>query len=108
MTVPLPSPAALTVRRGWRSNLAVTAASSCMVSVHEPVPWHAPPQPANNQPGAASADRVTSAHTGYSAVQAFPQLIPPGALLTLPLPALLTTRVRRGDGATPTRDESVV
>ena len=56
-----------------------------------PVPkgLHAPPQPAKLKPVCGAAWRVTGAFTGYEFPQVPGQLIPPSALVTIPLPLLL-------------------
>ena len=55
----------------------------------------APDQPANEEPGAAVAVRLTSVPLGKSYEQIEPQLIPAGELVTVPdpLPANATDRV---------------
>ena len=55
-----------------------------------PGPEHAPLQPANTQPLAGAAVRVTCAPTRNPAVHALPQEMPAGALVTVPLPSTET------------------
>lgn len=67
MTVPLPAPDLLTVRRflveAVRLNVAVTGLSVLtIVEQVEEFPEQAPPQPANLDPWAAVAVRVTGVH----------------------------------------------
>lgn len=49
----------------------------------------------NDDPDAAAADKVTVEDVGKLSEQSLPQLIPPGLLVTvpLPLPALVTVKV---------------
>jgi hypothetical protein len=87
VTVPLPVPALLTVRKtsGW--NVAVTLVAAESVTVQVPVPLHPPPlQPANVEPEAAAAAKVTLAPLVKPTEQAVPQLMPVGLLVTVPLP----------------------
>ena len=65
-----------------------------MVTVQVPVPPQPPLQPANVEPPVAAAISVTELPLGKLKLQALPQLIPPGALLTtpVPVPALVTVR----------------
>jgi hypothetical protein len=61
------------------------------------VPEHSPPvQPAKTEPGFAVAERLTAVPSAKLAVQAAPQLIPAGVLVTTPLPgpARVTARLR--------------
>jgi hypothetical protein len=62
------------------------------VKVQLPVPEQAPLQPANTEPPAGVAVRVTEVPVLKLAVQVGPQLMPAGALLTEPLlvPASVT------------------
>lgn len=57
-----------------------------MVTVHLPVPEHAPLQPVNREPDAALALSVTFWPLTKLAEQVAPQLIPAGELVTVPLP----------------------
>ncbi len=72
-----------------------------MVTVQVPVPVQAPLQPAKVEPLAAAALRVTEAPALNAAEQVAPQLMPVGLLVTvpLPLPALLTVRLKVEVGA---------
>ncbi len=60
-----------------------------------------PVQPPNEEPLSALAVRVTGVPSVYASEQSPPQLIPPGALVTEPLPApdLLTLRIRPVTGS---------
>ena len=62
VTVPEPLPTLPTVRPiGRRPNVAVTDWSAFIVSVHGPVPEHAPDQPVNVEPTAVVVFSVTVA-----------------------------------------------
>jgi hypothetical protein len=78
-------------------NVAVTAVAPVIVTAHVPVPVHAPVHPANvdPDPGVGVAVRVTEVPLPNDALQAVPQLIPAGRLVTVPvpLPAKLTVSV---------------
>jgi hypothetical protein len=92
ITLPLPGgPAITTVSVNIGLNVAVTDWGPLRNSVQLPVPEQLPPlHPANANPLAANADRVTLAPLLKLAVQAGGQLIPAGLLLTVPLPATVT------------------
>ena len=53
-------------------------------------PEHAPDQPANVEPAAAAALRVTRVLALKAALQVEPQLMPTGALVTMPAPLTAT------------------
>jgi hypothetical protein len=57
-----------------------------IVTLHAPVPVHAPLQPANVEPAAAVGVSVTIVPVGKLAEQVVGQLIPEGELDTVPLP----------------------
>jgi len=87
VTVPPPVPASVTVSAKVPTlNVAVTDSAALMVTVHVPVPVQAPLHPANVEPEAAAAVRVTEAPLLKVAVQVLGQLIPAGLLVTVPLP----------------------
>jgi hypothetical protein len=67
-----------------------------MVTVQGPAPLQAPLQPAKVEPAAGEGVSVTGVPAAKSAVQAAPQSIPGGLLVTVPLPvpALLTVRLK--------------
>jgi len=64
------------------------------VTVQLPIPLHAPPQPANSQPLAGEAVRVTCVPAAKLALQVEPQSIPAGAHVTAP-PELPITDTER-------------
>jgi hypothetical protein len=58
-----------------------------MITVHEPVPLHPPPdQPAKTEPADGDVVNVTLVPAGYTSVQSDPQLMPAGELVTVPDP----------------------
>src|SRR5204863_623561 len=97
---PLPVPALLTVSVNvWSVNVAVTVVAAESVTVQAPVPEHPPPlQLLKVEPAAGVAVRVTAVPLVKLAEQVAPQLIPAGALVTVPLPvpALLTVSAKVG------------
>jgi len=100
VTVPLPVPALLTVSaKLGRLKVAVTVVAAESVSTQAPVPEHPPPlQPLKVEPAAGVAVSVTTVPLAKLAEQVAPQLIPAGALVTVPLPvpALLTVSAKLG------------
>lgn len=93
VTVPVPLPAKVTVNDDVPTlKLAVTEVAAEMVTVQDPVPLHAPPQPANTESELGVAVSVTLVLSEKDAVQLLPQLMPEGELVTVPapLPELLT------------------
>src|SRR5207247_8405682 len=77
----------------------VTVVAALRVTVQVPVPEHPPPlQPVKVEPAAGVAVSVTAVPLAKLAVQVAPQLIPTGALVTVPLPvpALLTVSAKVG------------
>jgi hypothetical protein len=89
LTVPVPVPARVTVRV-WVVALvlkvAVTDFAAVIGTVQVPVPVQAPLQPANVEPLAAEAVRVTEAPLAKLALHVLPQLMPAGDEVTVPLP----------------------
>jgi hypothetical protein len=73
VTVPLPS--RVTVRVG-PAKVAVALLASLVVTVHMPVPAHAPDHPAKEDPAAAVAVRVTIAPGWNQVVQVVPAVDP--------------------------------
>ena len=81
----------------WMSWIGVSAGGpktavtpDVLVRVHEPVPEHAPVQPANSEPAFADALSVTLAGAGKDALQVPGQLMPAGELVTVPSPTTAT------------------
>src|SRR5438093_12796645 len=73
---------------GCRSKVAVTVVVAVRVTVQEPVPEQPPPlQPVKMEPAAGAAVRVTAVLFLHVALPISPQLMPTGALVTVPLPA---------------------
>lgn len=72
--------------------VAVTEAACSIVTVHGPVPLHAPLQPANWEPSDGVGVRVTAVPSVKPCTQSLGQLIPAGDDATLPAPdpAVLT------------------
>ena len=66
--------------------VAVTVRAAVIVTLQAPVPVQLPPQPANVEPVDADAVRVTTVPVVKEVVQAVPQLMPTGELVTVPLP----------------------
>lgn len=101
LTVPLPVPMSLTVRDtvlGGGVKVADTVCAAFMTSAQEPVPVHAPDQPAKVDPAVPVAVRVTEVPLGKSAPHVLPQLTPAGVLVTTPSPLLLTVNSAGGGG----------
>jgi hypothetical protein len=75
--------------------VAVTEVAAFTVTVHVPVPLHAPLQPVNVEAPSGAAVRVTTVPESNGALHVVPQLIPAGLEVTVPfpVPALLTERV---------------
>ncbi len=99
VTVPLPLPALVTVRVNpiVKVKVAVTDLLASMRTVQVvAVPLQAPLQPVKVEPAAGVAVRVTVVPLGKAAEHMVPQSIPAGLLVTLPLPlpALVTVRVK--------------
>jgi hypothetical protein len=99
VTVPVPVPASVTVNAKFvvlSVNVAVTAVAAAIVITHVPVPWHGAPQPAKVEPAVGTAVNVTCVPLANGAAQVAPQLIPAGALVTVPVPvpALVTVNVK--------------
>jgi hypothetical protein len=61
-----------------------------IVTMQVPVPLHAPPQPLKVQLLAGAAVSVTGVPGAKLALQVVGQSIPPGELVTVPLPVSLT------------------
>ena len=75
--------------------VAVTVVAAETVTVQVPVPVHPPPLlPVKVEPAAGVAVNVTAVPLVKLAEQVAPQLIPTGALVTVPLPVPAGTTVR--------------
>jgi|SRR5689334_1675093 len=98
VTVPIPTPALVTVRvkvLAGAVKVAVTVWSAFITTVHEPVPPHPPPlQPVKVEPPVGAAVSTTVLPIAKSAAQVVPQEIPAGLLVTVPVPVpdLLTVK----------------
>ena len=66
--------------------VAVTLVSAVTVTSQADVPLHAPPHPVNVELPVGFGVSVTLVPLSKSALQVLPQLIPPGLLLTVPVP----------------------
>jgi hypothetical protein len=77
-------------------NVAVTVVAAVIVTVHVPVPSHGAFHPVNVEPVAGVAVKVTCVPLAKFAEQVGLQLIPAGALVTVPvpLPASLTVNAK--------------
>src|SRR5438094_943514 len=102
VTVPMPVPALQTVRtKVCDAKVAVTVVAAETVTTHVPVPEQPPPlQPLKVEPAAGVAVSVTTVPLAKLAVHVAPQVIPAGALVTVPLPvpAWVTVRVKESGG----------
>jgi hypothetical protein len=99
ITVPVPVPASATVKAKFVVlwvNVAVTVVAAAMVTMHVPVPAHGAPQPVKVEPAAGVAINVICVPLAKLAEHAAPQLIPAGALVTVPVPvpAFVTVKVK--------------
>jgi len=74
--------------------VAVTDFAASTITVQDPVPEQAPLQPAKAEPVAGVAVRATGVPSVKDEEHVFPQSIPAGLLLTLPLPAPLFPTLR--------------
>jgi hypothetical protein len=94
ITVPFPAPAFVTVKTNPGLKVATTALSIVIGTRQVAVPEQAPLQPANAAPETGVAVSCTKAQLLNLALHAFPQLIPVGLLITVPLlvPAFVTVK----------------
>ncbi|PYM76868.1 MAG: hypothetical protein DME03_07795 [Candidatus Rokuibacteriota bacterium] len=92
VTLPLPSPARITVIvTGGGEKVALTVVAVVSVSAQAPEPVHPPPnQPMKTQPAAGVAVSDTDVPEAKLAAQLDPQSMPPGVLVTVPVPARVT------------------
>src|SRR6266704_739182 len=88
VTVPLPVPALVTVSvKVWSVKVAVTVVAAETVTTHDPVPEQLPPlQLLKIEPAAGVAVSVTAVPPAKFAAQVAPQVMPAGALVTVPVP----------------------
>jgi hypothetical protein len=94
VTLPLPSPARTTVTvTGAGENAAPTVAALAIVTAHAPVPEQLPDHPVKTAPAAGAAVSVTLVPVLNIAEHVVPQLMPAGALLTVPFPVRVTVKV---------------
>jgi hypothetical protein len=76
-------------------NVAVTEVAALIVMVHVPVPVQPPPlQPVKVEPAPGVAVSVTAVPLGNVAEHVVPHETPAGALVTVPVPALLTVSAK--------------
>src|SRR5262245_29215060 len=85
VTVPFPETPTLSEPE-WDVNVAGTDAAAPMVTVHVPVPLHAPLHPAKTEPADAAGVSVTGVPAEKLAEHVGPQEIPPGELVMVPPP----------------------
>ena len=99
VTVPVPAPARMTVSVcDTRSNWAFTVVAAVTVTTHVPVPEQPPPlQPMKFEPALAAAVSVTIVPETNGAVHVAPQVMPAGALVTVPAPVPDFVTVRLND-----------
>lgn len=90
---PDPGPVTETDKEPGAAKAAPTVVSAFSTTVHLPVPEHAPDQPENAELEAGAAVSVTEVPAANVALQAEPQLIPAGALVTVPVPVEVTERL---------------
>ena len=112
VTVPLPLPDLVTESaKDGRVKVAVTEVAALTVTVQVPAPAHPPPlQPANVEPVAAAAVKVTAVPLVYEAEHVEPQSMPAGLLVTVPLPvpALVTVKEEPVDTPVPVTSREIV
>jgi hypothetical protein len=77
--------------------VALTACTALIVTVQAPVPVQAPLQPVNVEPVAGVAVKVTELPLANEAAHVAPQVIPVGALVTVPLPVPDLVTVNEND-----------
>ena len=67
-------------------NIALTDVSALSVTLHAPVPLHAPDQPAKVEPAPGAAFSVTAVPPEIVAPHVDPQSMPAGLLVIVPAP----------------------
>ncbi len=91
VTVPPPVPFTVDVSVYAGTKLAVTVFAWSIVTVHAPVPLHAPDQlPNTDEPATPVGVSVTLVPSRYVAEHAVPQLMPAGCEVMVPDPPLTT------------------
>ena len=94
-TIPSPSPAFVTVSvLGGVMNVAVTDLSASIVSTQGAVPEQSCDQPVNTSPAAGEAVSVTCVESSNVAEQVEVQTLPPGWIVTEPVPPPVRTTVK--------------
>jgi hypothetical protein len=93
-TEPLPEMAAAKLKEVPVMNAAETLFTEFVVTMHWLVPLHAPLHPVNTDPLAAAAVSVTCALPPKLALHVGSQLIPDGALVTVPLPEMAAAKLK--------------
>ena len=84
---------------GLELKVALTDFAASMVTLHAPVPLHAPLQPANVELASGVAAKLTTVPFAKLAEHVGPQEIPAGELATVPVPVPLLATVRvKGPG----------
>jgi hypothetical protein len=86
LTLPLPVPLRLTASTGESLKVAVAEEFWLNVILQAPTPLQAPDHPAKKELAAGDAARVTTIPLAKLALHSWPQLMPAGLLLTVPLP----------------------
>jgi len=87
VTIPIPVPVSATVRVAPpRPKPAATDSAEFISTWQAPVPEQAPVHPVNVEPGSAAAISWTVVPLPKLAWQVGPQFMPPGTLVTIPLP----------------------
>lgn len=107
VTVPVPVPASATVSvaagggggggTATPLNRAVTDVLPVMLRVQGPVPLQAPLQPAKVELAPGAAVKVIEVPVSKAALQAVPQLMPAGSLVTVPLPLPESAKANTGE-----------
>src|SRR5439155_18177930 len=82
-------------------NVAVTRTLAVIVTTHGPLPVQPPLHPTKAEPLAAVAVSVTVVPAAYASLQSAGHVIPPGELVTDPLPSPARVTVSVGPGGAP-------